>query len=153
MNPKTCCVTGHRQIPIGKSAYVEAMLREKITAAIRVGYRHFVYGGVEGADLLFASIIAEMKAGEYPLTLEAAIPYAGRLQSRDVLFQKMLSASDKVTVLCENYDKECFFTRNRYMVDISNAVIGVYDGRKTGGTYYTLRYAREQNKTIRLIRI
>ena len=153
MNPKTCCVTGHRQIPQGKNAYVEALLREKITAAVQAGYQHFVYGGAEGADLLFASIIAEMKAENYSLTLEAAIPYARRLRSKDILFQKMLSASDKVTILCENYGRECFFIRNRYMVDISDAVIGVYDGRKTGGTYYTLRYARESGKTIWLIQL
>ena len=138
MKPRTCCVTGHRQIPEGKLAYVEALLREKIEASILVGYRHFIFGGAEGADLLFASIVVDLIANGRPLTLEAAIPYA---------------ACDKVTIVCQEYSKNCFFERNRYMVDESDAVIGVYDGRKTGGTYYTLKYARSKNKTIRLVRI
>lgn len=41
--------------------------------------------------------------------------------------------------------------RNRRMVDYSKYVIAAWDGRKYGGTYYTINYAKKLNKEIILI--
>lgn len=41
--------------------------------------------------------------------------------------------------------------RNRFMVDNSNFAIVAWNGRKTGGTYYTLSYAKKLNKEIILL--
>lgn len=41
--------------------------------------------------------------------------------------------------------------RNRFMVDNSNFIIGSWDGRKRGGTYYTLNYAKKLNREIILL--
>ena len=153
MKEKTCCVTGHREIPADKMDYVTAELRKEISAAAADGYTRFISGFAEGVDLTFAAIVAELKAQGQPLVLEAAIPYAGRLKSKDSFFQKMLSVSDRQKVLCDRYSYDCCFVRNRYMVDESSRVIAVYDGRAGGGTSYTVRYANTQGRALRVIEL
>ena len=61
MTEKTCCVTGHRDIPEDRIAYVEQELRREVLAAIQDGYTRFISGFAEGADLMFAAIVVEQK--------------------------------------------------------------------------------------------
>lgn len=68
MDKKTCCVTGHRNIPAERIAYVEQELRREVQAAIEDGYTRFISGFAEGADLMFAAIVAEQKEHMLPST-------------------------------------------------------------------------------------
>ena len=43
--------------------------------------------------------------------------------------------------------------RNRYMVDCPTMVIAVHDGRKSGGTAATIRYANQAKRIVREIRL
>jgi len=43
--------------------------------------------------------------------------------------------------------------RNRYMVDCSTLVIAVHDGRKSGGTAATMRYALQMKRNVKEIRL
>ncbi|MDY3690705.1 MAG: SLOG family protein [Dysosmobacter sp.] len=153
MTEKTCCVTGHREIPDDKQAYVEAELKKEILAAVADGYTRFISGFAEGADLTFAAIVAELKEQNPILFLEAAIPYAGRLKSKDQTFQKLITVCNGIKVLCAKYSPNCFFIRNRYMVGESSRVIAVYDGRERGGTLFTMRCAHAQGKEVRVIKV
>ena len=153
METKTCCVTGHRNIPKERLDYVEQELRRQVQAAIKDGFTRFISGFAEGADLMFAAIVAEEKVRRPGLFLEAAIPYPGRLQSKDQQFQKLLKACDGIKVVCNTYSKSCFFQRNRYMVAESQRVIAVYDGRERGGTLFTMREAHAVGREVRVIRI
>lgn len=150
---KTCCITGHRSIPKEKEKYVQDELEQAVKQAVDDGYTRFLSGFAEGVDLAFAAIVAEQKKRRPNLRLEAAIPHGGRLKSRDPLFQSLLTACDEVKVLCESYTPSCFFVRNRYMVNESDLVIAVYDGREKGGTFYTIDYARAHDKEVRIIKI
>ena len=58
---KTCCVTGHRDIPEEKVDRIHSLLRREILAAIQDGYTHFISGFAFGADLLFADIVVGTK--------------------------------------------------------------------------------------------
>ena len=58
---KTCCITGHRDIPAEKKKFVEEELRKEVAAAIEDGYTRFISGFAEGADLMFAAVVAEAK--------------------------------------------------------------------------------------------
>lgn len=124
MDSKTCCVTGHRDIPASKA---------------------------DGSDSLFAAIVAEEKQRNPALFLEAAIPYRGRMQTPNREFQRLLLVCDQVTVIRESYIPSCYMERNRYMVDHSQRVIAVYDGRKYGGTFSTIRYASAIGRDVRAI--
>ncbi len=146
----TCCVTGHRNLPESKSESVKALLQREILFAIGEGYTHFISGFADGTDLIFAELVIEMRE-TYPITLEAAVPYNRRLHTPDPTFQQLIKLCDTVKVHSENYSKICFMLRNRYMVDSSNRVIAVYDGRKNGGTAATVNYARQLGKEIAFI--
>lgn len=153
MNEKTCCVTGHRDISEKRIDYVKQALRHEILSAIEDGYTRFISGFAEGVDLMFASIVAEEKKQHPELFLEAAIPYAGRLKTKDQRFHELLRACDGVKVECEKYAPSCFMQRNRYMVHQSQRVIAVYDGRDHGGTLFTMRCAHTLGKEVKLIRV
>lgn len=153
MTEKTCCVTGHREIPEDKKAYVIAELEKEIRAAVADGYTRFISGFAEGTDLIFAALVIELKAQGYPLVLEAALPYRGRLNSDNQDFQKILSLCDRIKVLSEKSSRSCYHIRNRYMVDESSRVIAVYDSRDDGGTAYTINYANVQGQTVKVIKV
>ena len=148
----TCCVTGHRDIPAEKIAYVQSQLYQELLRAIQSGYTHFISGFASGADLIFAGLVAGLKK-EYPITLEAAIPYPGRMSTPDPLFQHLLESCDLVRIHTSHYSKGCYMVRNRYMVDHSALLIAVHDGRHSGGTAATLQYAYRTNCTVQEIRL
>ena len=153
MGEKSCCVTGHRDIPADKLPYMEEELRKAVQSAIEDGFTRFISGFAEGTDLLFAAIVAEEKEKNPGIHLEAAIPYATRVKSKSPLFQKMLTSCDFINVLCDKYSPSVFFARNRYMVLESDRVIAVYDGREKGGTVFCIRYAHTQEKELKVIMI
>lgn len=147
MSAKVCCVTGHRVIPIEQQERMEFELRGLMRQAIGVGYDTFISGFAEGVDLVFARLVLEFQA-EFPVQLEAAIPYAGRLKCRDPEFQCLLAKCSEVHIVSEEYSPGCFFARNRFMVARVDSVIAVYDGRRRGGTYQTICCAKEADKPI-----
>ena len=146
----TCCVTGHRDIRADKIQYVQTQLRQELLQAIQNGYTHFISGFAAGVDLIFAGIVADLKH-EYPITLEAAIPYQDRVKSPDKTFQCLLKECDIIKVHTDRYSKSCFMVRNRYMVDCSALVIAVHDSRKSGGTAAIISYAHRMNRDAREI--
>ena len=150
MPAKVCCVTGHRIIPAEQLDRIEVELRGLIQRAIDAGYDAFLSGFADGTDLIFARLVLGFQ-DDYPVQLEAAIPYAGRLKCNDPEFQTLLTKCIDVSVLNEQYNPSCFFERNRYMVDRANSVIAVYDGRRRGGTYQTIRYAEEVGKQVAFV--
>lgn len=153
MSEKTCCVTGHRDIPADKVDFIRARLREEIKTAIADGYTSFLSGFAQGADLLFAELVVEQMEEHPHLFLEAAIPYRNRLKSKDALFQKCLAACKGIRVEQEEYSRDALMNRNRNMVSMSSRVIAVYDGRDKGGTLFTMRCAHTHQKEVREIRI
>ncbi len=151
MEYDTCCVTGHRDIPEDRLDYVKTEMKKEILQAIRDGYTRFISGFAGGSDLIFAQIVLALQKEGQSISLEAAIPYQKRLYSKDPQFQILISGCDRVKVLSPQYHRGCYFERNRYMVDESSRILAVYDGRKTGGTFYTIHYAGKHNKGIHMI--
>ena len=135
------------------TAYVEQELRREVLAAIQDGYTRFISGFAEGADLMFAAIVAEQKEHNPDLFLEAAIPYAGRLKTKNKQFHELLRACDGIKIVCQEYAPSCFLERNRYMAGESQRVIAVYDGRERGGTLFTMRYAHSIGREVREISV
>ena len=142
MQKKTCCVTGHRDLPQKEINRIKAALRKEIEKAVADGFTCFMSGFAEGVDQYFAEIVLEMRKSNPALELVAVIPYQKRL---DNLRQKkwtydMLEACADVVVIREEYQPSVYSHRNRYMVEHSDRVIAVYDGREKGGT--AVRLAR-----------
>lgn len=102
---------------------------------------------------MFAAIVAEQKEHNPDLFLEAAIPYAGRLKTKNKQFHELLRACGGIKIVCQEYAPSCFLERNRYMAGESQRVIAVYDGRERGGTLFTMRYAHSIGREVREIRV
>lgn len=153
MKVKSCCVTGHRNIKPEMTDFVKKELRKEIILAIKDGYSHFISGFAIGVDLIFADIVVELKM-EYPnITLEAAIPYRNRLKAMDREFQRLIKLCDSVFVNSKQFSHSCFIVRNLYMVEKSERVIAVYDGREKGGTEFIIRKARISRREVRIISV
>lgn len=146
----TCCFTGHRALSLSEIEVIQASLRQQVETAIHDGYQRFLCGMANGADLLFAQVVAELKQ-QYPITLEAAIPYQARLQANNPAFQQLLSACDIIKVHSPVYHRGCYQKRNRYMVACSSRIIAVYNGEAQGGTHATLQYARQHGLKVIII--
>lgn len=155
MLPKSCCVTGHRDIPADKVESVRTQLQREIENAIVDGYNTFYSGFAEGADLLFAAIVADKKQESKDIHLVAAIPYPGRLKrlEGDAEVMRLLGACDAIGVHSREYGPDCYKKRNRHMIEESGRCIAVHDGRTRGGTASTMRYARELDRELRIVTI
>ena len=120
-----------------------------------MGYTHFISGFADGVDQMAAALVLEQQRIHPNLHLEAAIPYRNRVKA---LLAKpgakaLLEGCTIVAVRQEDYSRDCFMLRNRYMVQNSSRLIAVYDGRPTGGTMQTIGFARIYELDIREIRI
>lgn len=109
----------------------------------------------DGVDQYFAEIILELQNENPNLKLIAVLPYRKRMDS---LCQKehtnaLLDACAEVIVIQDEYRPNVYAKRNRYMVEHSDRVIAVYDGREKGGTVKTIRFAHQFRKELREIPI
>lgn len=150
---KTACCTGHREIPADKLDYVRRELRREIWQAIEDGFTVFLSGFADGIDLEFAGIVAEIKESNPVISLEAAIPYRGRLKTKGPEFQRLIKQCDAVHIICEEYSPDCYAKRNSFLVGRSLRVIAVFDGRSRSGTAQTMRMAQRERRELRTIDI
>ena len=49
------------------------------------------------------------------------------------------------------FGKSAPLIRNKEMVDMANVIAACYDGRNSGGTYYTVNYAKQKMKLVILL--
>lgn len=61
MEGKTCCVTGHRDLPQKEINHVKTALRREIDSAVADGFTRFMSGFADGVDQYFAEIVLEKK--------------------------------------------------------------------------------------------
>lgn len=165
MNIQTCCCTGHRPksfpYPYGKDGqkhkeYLKRLKQKILLAVNEYGVTHFISGMAIGADMDFAEIVLNLRDTEhYLIKLECAIPCLSQTLKWDekdkLRYESIIKRADEINIISERYTAGCMFKRNRYMVDKSEIVIAVFNGVEKGGTWYTINYAKKENKVILLI--
>lgn len=156
---KTCCFTGHRPefFPWGddkNSAGCGKLLAEldkAIEAVIAAGVERFICGNARGVDTWAAETVLEKKEARPELFLEIAVPYKGHNCNVPEVAAVQKRADLVHVVTGTDYRKAAYDERNRYMVDNSGVVIAVWDerdGRKGGGTFRTMSYAKKQGRQV-----
>lgn len=117
---------------------------------VSLGWTHCISGVARGFDTWVAEEVLDLRRKK-KITLECTIPFPGQADSWEKADQKrrynILTAADKAVITSEQYNRGCFFTRNRYMVDNADVVVCAFNG-KSGGTAYTVDYALKQNKIV-----
>jgi len=142
------CVTGHRHLAAPDE--VRGRLARALEQAVARGFDCFYVGMAPGADQMAVElllgrvrVVAVVPCDDFdrlwPLELRAV--YAG-----------LMARVDEVVVYPGgSYAPWKPHARNRWMVDRSGLVIAVYDGRKSGGTYRTVEYARRRGVPVWLV--
>ena len=148
---KTCCFTGHRNIPPAEREQLARRLELTVIELIQSGVRYFGAGGALGFDTLAAQTVLKLRE-EYPqIRLILVLPC--RTQTRgwsaeDVrLYEAIKAAADKVRYTSEEYTRGCMLKRNRHLVDNSSVCVS-YMTKNSGGTAYTVDYARKNNVRV-----
>lgn len=155
MRKKTCCFTGHRDLPSKLLPVIRRQTSEAIEKLISENHvRYFGVGGAIGYDTLAAEVLFELKKIYPHIKVILVYPFEGFTSrwsaEQKVAFAKRLPLYDKRVCVAKAASKESYLMRDRHLVDGSAYCIA-YCTRETGGTAYTLRYAKEQGIHIRNI--
>lgn len=151
LRAKTCCFTGHRSLSDEEKLEVAVRLRKIIADQIKDGVVFYGAGGALGFDTLAALTVLDMKK-EYPqLRLILVLPCENQTRgwrSEDIaVYEDIKRRSDKVVYVSREYTSDCMHRRNRHLVDHSGTCI-CYLTRRSGGTAYTVDYARRKGLCI-----
>ncbi len=147
---RTCCFTGHRFIHKDKIQNIKDSINNLIMDLSNKGVTNFMCGGALGFDTLVALLVLEQKK---KLTLVLpCINQADNWSKNDILvYQLIKDSADCIIYTSKEFDKDCMLKRNRYMVDNSDYVVAYLDGRESGGTLYTVNYAKKLKREIIII--
>lgn len=156
---KSCCFTGYRpdkfpfKIRFGEPEFTafENKLYDAVFRARSEGIDTFYCGMAMGFDLLSGKAVVNLKRASNDCRLIAVIPFmkqsSGFSQMWKNLYEIVLAEADEVIYISDEYTRNCFEKRNKYMVDRSGSVITFFDGQN-GGTSSTLKYAKKQGRKI-----
>ena len=130
-------------------------MEQEVDRAINEGFTCFISGFAVGVDLLFAKIITEKITENPTIKLIAAIPYQRQLDTlkKSERTKALIDLCTEIYIAAEEYSHRVYAKRKRYMVEHSDRVIAVYDGREKGGTVGTIRLAHTMRKELREISV
>jgi len=160
----TACFTGHRpqKLPFGFNEEhpgciaLKRLLREEIQRLIgQHGVTEFLSGMALGSDIWVAETVLDLKREAPRLTLRGVLPFPQQTEKWNTKpmkiylprYETILRQADSVHTTSDRYFKEkgsdSYSVRNQYMVDHSQHILAVWDG-KPSGSGKTLAYAREK---------
>ncbi len=153
---KTCCFTGPRMFKLNFGSEdssdcicFKKKIKDEIYLLYKRGFRKFISGMADGTDTFCAEAVIELKKIYPDVYLELALPYNSISRKTDMRFLKISALADKVTMVNNKYSPDCYYKRNKYMVDHSDLLLAVFS--ESGGTAYTIKYAAKTDKPIRII--
>ncbi len=133
---------------------LKSRIYDKISELIEDGAGLFYSGMALGVDMWCAEAVLMLQE-QYPdIKLTAIVPCKGqesKWRSADQQrYNDILSRCQQVIYVSQEYTDDCMHRRNRALVDICDILVAVYDG-KSGGTKYTVDYARKKGREIHQI--
>lgn len=151
MKNLTVCFTGHRKIPPEQVNILARRLKTTLIQLKNNGFLYFLAGGALGFDTLAAQTVLELKE-QYPdEKLILVLPCLSQTRgwsARDIeIYEDIKSKADKVVYTSQEYTRGCMHKRNRHLVDNSSVCV-CYLTESSGGTAYTVDYARKNNLTV-----
>lgn len=152
MKNKTCCFTGHRELPTGWTRWrFNVKLEKAIVKQIKNGIQFFGAGGALGFDTIAAQAVLRLKKKYPDIKLILVLPcrdQASKWLAEDVEeYERIKAQADKIVYTSQEYTSGCMHKRNRHMVDNSSVCI-CYLTRKDGGTAYTVSYAKKRGVEV-----
>ena len=160
----TVCFTGHRPEKICTPFWEEDpaidelkhQLQLRILAAVDQGYTTFLCGMARGVDIWAGEIVAGLWEPFRNLQLVAVLPFPGQTRGWEqewvMRHRRLIKYCSEVITVSDHYSRNSFLERNRYLVDHASRLIGICRG-ESGGTGYTIRYARSKGLELDLIQL
>lgn len=157
----SCCFTGYRPqkfpFPIDKRSLAYTEFENRLITAVidlaKAGCRTFYSGMAMGFDIIAAEcvlLVAKLKNFR-DIKLVCALPFKDQAnafppdwKSR---YDEIISRADEVVLISDRYYRNCYFDRNRFMVDNSDCVVTWFDG-SPGGTKSTINYAESIHRKV-----
>lgn len=145
LKEKTCCFTGHRNVPGGEEFEIIKRLDASVKELIGKGVKYFGVGGAIGFDTLVADYLFCLRdVMKFDIKVILVCPFEGFTsrwsEEQRERFDILLPQYDKVVYKEKFASTEAYLSRNRHLVDHSAYCIA-YCTRDFGGTAYTVRYA------------
>lgn len=152
MREKTCCFTGHRELPTGWRRWkLAAELEKTIIAQIDNGIQFFGAGGALGFDTLAAQTILKLKKKYPDIKLILVLPCLNQTRGWPTgaveEYERIKAQADKIVYTSQEYTQGCMHKRNRHLVDNSSVCI-CYLIKENGGTAYTVDYAWDKGLKV-----
>ena len=151
MREITCCFTGHRKIPPDKRAEIANRLERIIAALYQKGVRFYGAGGALGFDCLAAQTVLRLRESCPGMKLILVLPCLTQTRGwrpGDVTeYERIKAQADKVVYTAQQYTRGCMHKRNRHLVDNSGVCV-CYLTKDSGGTAYTVNYAKKQGLNV-----
>ena len=149
---KTCCLSGHREIPSDELADVMRRVELAVRELVERGVVYYGVGGAIGFDTECAKLLLRLRDTDFPhMRVILVYPFDGYMSrwSRGQREEAMglLERYDKVVRVAERGSRGVYLQRNRKLVDGSSCCI-CYCTRRTGGTAYTVEYAESRGLEV-----
>lgn len=148
---RTCCFTGHREIPFLRRHHIAKVLKQELEKLIEQGVIYFGAGGALGFDTMAAQTVLSLKSKHPEIKLILVLPcksQADRWSEEDrAVYEEIKLRADKVKYTSIEYTSGCMHKRNRHLVDNSSVCVS-YMTKNTGGTAYTVDYARKNHVRV-----
>ncbi|MDE6001794.1 MAG: DUF1273 domain-containing protein [Clostridia bacterium] len=144
---KRCAFSGHRNLNTG--GFDASLLDRVVYDLIKTGTTEFYCGMALGFDIAAAESVLLQRNEK--VTLTACLPCADQKetfsQSGKLRYQSVLERCDRVITLASEYYSGCMHARDRFMVDNCDVLV-CFLRKQSGGTFYTVNYAKKCGKKI-----
>ncbi len=152
MKERSCCFSGHRNIPGEITDQLTQRLKDGVLYLnAKMGITTFYSGGAVGFDALASEAVLDCREQIHDIRLIIVMPcenQASRWNRESIKqYERINETADEVICLSDHYYNGCMHVRNRYLVDHSSVCICYLTG-DTGGTAYTVKYARSKGLRI-----
>lgn len=149
---KTCCFTGHRDIPERDRVQICQRAERIIRQLYSRGVRYFGVGGAIGFDTMMAQLLIKLREEDLPdIKVILVKPFEGYTSrwsnEQKQQYEILLPRYDKVVCVSDSPSRQAYLARNRHLVKHSDFCIA-YCTRATGGTAYTVEYAWQLGVTV-----
>ena len=135
-------ITGHRMERIKWHAKeIECWIKSQLKNLQEVyGNVVLIDGMADGVDQMAAFTAIKLGVPVY-----CYFPYKGKMNRAQTYIADNAAG---IRYVCDEYQDECYFERDRRMVNDCDLLLVVWDGIESGGTWYTYNYARQRGKEI-----
>lgn len=152
LRSKTCCFTGHRDIPVGEQKQICKRAEGVIRQLYDRGVRYYGVGGAIGFDTMMAQLLMDLRSRDLPdIKIILVKPFDGftskwsELQKQQ--YELLLPQYNKVVCVAEYPSRQAYLNRNRHLVN-GSAYCVAYCTRNEGGSAYTVNLAKQNGLVV-----